>query len=85
MHFDSKSIQNFAGYGACRPTSCGLPPGRTSAAAIVTEAVFGIESVVRVPGTLYVHDITVITGALVPFADLDGNRRPGRLSLEYTG
>ncbi len=73
--FDARN--DFSRNGASRdPRRC-FARGRTPAAAIIADAVFGVIDVIGMAGTIGVFDLAIVLRALVGILDQQRNRRPG--------
>ncbi len=82
---DAEFPQQLRGHGAARHPSDGLSGRRAAAAAVVTEAVFGVEGVVCMAGPVTVRQIVVIRRALGGVADHHGDGRACGPPIEDAG
>src|SRR5262249_34860643 len=77
--------QQLFGDSTRRNPAHGLAGAGSAAAAVVAEAVFGIECEVGVPRPVLVLDLAVICTALIGVAEENANRRTVGLALEDAG
>src|SRR5215472_7328447 len=82
-HLDQRATDRHARHDFARDraggnTHGGLSRRLAAAAAIITNAVFGVVGVIGVPGPVLVLDVGIIFGTRVDVVDHERNRRPGR-------
>ncbi len=75
---DFDAGNDLAGNGASRDPGRRFARGRTPAAAIVADAVFGVIGVVGVARAIFGGDVAVVFGALIHVVDLQRDGRAGR-------
>ena len=75
---DLKPRHDLARYGACCHTSCRFARRRTSAAAIVANAVFDVIGIIGMTGTILTGNFAIILRALIGVLDHHRNRRASR-------
>lgn len=79
------SFRILDGDGACGDASDGFPPGGASAPTVVAEAVFLVECVIGVTGTVIGGDLAVVSGLLIVVENDKRDRGAGRLSFKHAG
>ena len=85
VHRDAEIRQHLRRHGTTGDTCEGLATAGATAAAVVTETVLLIETVIGVARTEHVGDVRVVLTVLVTVSHHHRDRRTGRLSLEDTG
>ena len=85
LNRNSKAFKELCCYSTCCHSSNGLSSGRTSAAPVITKAILFIKGIICMARTVYIHDIAVITGALVCVADHNRDWCSCCFSLKNTG
>ena len=82
---DAQTRKQLCRNGSRSHTADGLTAGGTAAAPVIPESILFIKGVIRMAGTVDLHDVSVIPRSLVRVHHRHGNRGPRCPSLKDTG